>query len=79
MTLPIKLDKSKGFAFEIDLCYLDKPIKFYHGLYSKESYAAEYKGNLVYLSGVACICCKGGREEIARNRIASIIIGKGLI
>ena len=71
-----KLDKSKGFAFEIDLCYLSESVRFYNGLHSSGSYAAEYKGNLIYLSSPSCKCNPEGRIGAAKNRMAAHIIGR---
>lgn len=65
----MKVNKSRGYAFTISGKFLDHPVDFYNGLYSSGSYAGEYRGELVYLSGIACKSFKGGRELYARFKI----------
>ena len=59
------LDKSKGYSFTVDRPWLDHPVDFYKGLYSTGSHAGEYKGELIYLSGVGCRTFKGTLEQYA--------------
>ena len=69
------IDKSKGYAFTLNKHWMDHPVDFYHGLYSPGSYAGEYNGNLIYLSGVVCKCNIKGREDVARIEILKHKIG----
>jgi len=69
-----KLDKSKGIAFIYKAPFLGRPILFYHGLYSSESYAGKCFGELIYLSGVGCKCNRDGRRGQAFNVLLKYVI-----
>jgi len=73
------IDKSKGLAFTIRAPFLGRPIKFYHGLHSYNSYIGRCCGKLFYLSGVACCCHFHGETGYAKETLFRFVIKNKLI